>query len=292
MNSENKFFPIFVLTFLAIIWGSSFILIKKGLDVYSPDQVGTIRIVFAFLVMLPIALKHIRTIFKTHWKIILLFGTVSNLTPALLFALAETGLSSSLTGILNSLTPIFTLIVGTLFFSTQIQKAQIIGLVIGFAGSLALSFIGSGGELGEFNYYALFVVAATICYGFSANMVRKYFLTIQPVVLTSLAVFSVGPFSLIYLFTTDFTYKLFNADGALLSLFYLFLLGAVGTAFALVLFNRVIQTTSAVFASTVTYLIPIAAVIWGLIDNEALYPLHFVGMALIILGVFVVNKNK
>jgi drug/metabolite transporter (DMT)-like permease len=292
MNSENKFFPIFVLTFLAIIWGSSFILIKKGLDVYSPDQVGTIRIVFAFLVMLPIALKHIRTIFKTHWKIILLFGTVSNLTPALLFALAETGLSSSLTGILNSLTPIFTLIVGTLFFSTQIQKAQIIGLVIGFAGSLALSFIGSGGELGEFNYYALFVVAATICYGFSANMVRKYFLTIPPVVLTSLAVFSVGPFSLIYLFTTDFTYKLFNADGALLSLFYLFLLGAVGTAFALVLFNRVIQTTSAVFASTVTYLIPIAAVIWGLIDNEALYPLHFVGMALIILGVFVVNKNK
>ena len=292
MNSENKFFPIFVLTFLAIIWGSSFILIKKGLDVYSPDQVGTIRIIFAALALLPFALKNLQTAFKSQWKLFLLFGIVSNLTPALLFALAETGLSSSITGILNSLTPIFTLIVGALFFSTQIQKAQIIGLVIGFAGSLALSFIGSGGELGEFNYYALYVVAATICYGFSANMVRKYFLKVEPVVLTSLAVFSVGPFSLIYLLTTDFTSRLANVDGAWLSLFYLFILGAVGTAFALILFNRVIQTTSAVFASTVTYLIPIAAVIWGLIDNEALYPLHFVGMALIILGVFVVNKNK
>jgi drug/metabolite transporter (DMT)-like permease len=293
MNSDNKkFLPLLVLILLAIIWGSSFILIKKGLDVYSPDQVGTIRIVFAFLVMLPIAVKHIRTIFKTHWKIILPFGLVANLIPALLFALAETGLSSSVTGILNSLTPIFTLIIGALFFSTGIQKSQIAGLVIGFIGSLTLSFIGSSGSLGEFNYFALFVVAATICYGLSGNMVRKFFLEINSVILTSLAMFSIGPISLIYLLTTDFTYTLLNVEGAWTSLGYLFILGAVGTAFALILFNRVIQTTSAVFASTVTYLIPIAAVIWGLIDNETLYPLHYVGMALIILGVYVINKNK
>ena len=289
---KSKYFHIIILLFLAVIWGSSFILIKKGLVSFSPTQVGSIRIVVAFLVMLPVAIKHLATVYKEKWKTILIWGFLANLIPAVLFATAQTGLSSSLTGILNSLTPIFILIVGAAFYSTAIKSKQIIGLVIGFIGSFALSFVGSNGEFGSFNFYVLFVIGATICYGIAGNMVKVYFNKINSIVLTSLAMFSVGPFGLVYLLTTDFTHVLFNVDGAWLSLFYLIILGAVGTAFALVIFYKIIQQTSAVFASTVTYLIPIMALVWGIIDGEALYPLHFVGMALIIFGVWIVNKAK
>ena len=289
---ESKSLPVLILILLALIWGSSFILIKRGLDSFTAVQVGTIRVSFACLVMLPIAIKHLRTIYKYNWKKILTLGIVANLMPAILFAVAETGLSSSLAGILNSLSPIFTIIIGTMFFKVQMNKKQILGLIVGFAGSIGLSFIGSSGELGSFNFYALFVILATIFYGIAGNMVKEYFSKISSVALTSLAMFSIGPFGMAYLLTTDFTYKLQTLDGAWASLGYLFILGAVGTAFALVLFNKLIQITSAVFASTVTYLIPIAAVMWGLIDGEALFLMHFVGMALIILGVYIVNKNK
>ena len=289
---KSKFLPIIILFILSIIWGSSFILIKKGLEAFPPEQVGTIRVVFAFIVMLPIALKHLATIYKQYWKKIFALGMVANLIPALLFAVAQTGISSSLTGILNSLTPIFTLIIGAIAFSMGINRGQVWGLLISFIGSIALSFIGSQGNLGSFNFYALFVIGATICYGIGGNMIKYYFQKINSIALTSLAMFSIGPFALIFLFTTDFTYRVANIDGALLSLFYLFILGAVGTAFALVLFNKLIQITSAVFGSTVTYLIPIVAVIWGIVDGESLFLLHFVGMALIILGVYIVNKNK
>lgn len=289
---ESKFLPVFILIILSLIWGSSFILIKRGLDSFTAVQVGTIRVSFACLVMLPIAIKHLRTVYKYNWKKILTLGFVANLMPAVLFAVAETGLSSSLAGILNSLTPIFTIIIGTMFFKVPMNNKQTLGLIIGFAGSIVLSFIGSGGELGSFNYFALFVILATIFYGISANMVRTYFLKINSVILTSLAMFSIGPFGIAYLLTTDFVYKLQTLDGAWASLGYLFILGAIGTAFALVLFNKLIQITSAVFASTVTYLIPIAAVIWGIIDGEALFFFHFAGMVLIILGVYIVNKNK
>ena len=289
---ESKSLPVFILIILSLIWGSSFILIKRGLDAFSPVQVGAIRVTFACLVMLPIAVKHLRTVYKYHWKKILTLGFIANLMPAILFAAAETGLSSSLTGILNSLTPIFTIIIGTMFFKVPMSSKQTIGLVVGFTGSILLSFIGSSGELGTFNYFALFVILATLFYGISANMVKTYFLNINSVILTSLAMFSIGPFGIVYLLTTDFVYKLETLDGAWASLGYLFILGAVGTAFALVLFNKLIQITSAVFASTVTYLIPIAAVVWGLIDGESLFLMHFVGMALIILGVYIVNKNK
>lgn len=289
---ESKSLPIFILILLALIWGSSFILIKRGLDSFTPIQVGTIRVSFACLVMLPIAIKHLRTVYKYKWKKIFVLGFVANLMPAILFALAETGLSSSLAGILNSLTPLFTIMIGTLFFKVGMNRKQTLGLVVGLAGSIALSFIGSGGQLGSFNYYALFVILATIFYGFSSNMVKEWFSNIGSVVLTSLAMFSIGPFGIAYLATTDFVYKMQTLDGAWASLGYLFILGAVGTAFALVLFNKLIQMSSAVFASTVTYLIPIGAVIWGIIDGESLFFMHYVGMALIILGVYIVNKNK
>jgi drug/metabolite transporter (DMT)-like permease len=290
--SESKSYPIIILLFLSFIWGSSFILIKRGLDVFSPLQVGSIRVSFAFILLLPFALKYIKSVFRLKWKQIIIYGLLANFIPAILFAFAETGLSSSLTGILNSLTPMFTLLIGAMFFGISIHKQQTVGLAAGFVGSFLLSFIGSGGDFGSFNFYALFVVAATVCYGVSSNLVIRYFRKIDSLALTALAFFSLGGFALIYLLSSDFIYKMHNVDGAWTSLSYLFILSAFGTALALILFNRLIQVTTAVFASTVTYLIPITAVVWGIMDGEELYALHFVGMGLIIIGVYVVNRYK
>lgn len=288
----SNLYPILILTFLAIIWGSSFILIKKGLLAYSPVQVGTLRIVFACIVLLPIAIKNFKTIFPSNWKKLLVLGTIANLAPAILFAIAETNMSSSLAGMLNSLTPIFTIIIGAMFYRTKINMVLTFGLSLGLIGSVILSLVGSGGELGSFNIYALFVIAATLLYGIAGNLIKKYVGKIDPVVLVSLTMLAVGPFSLIFLLSTDFIHQTTSHPDALFSMISIFILGALGTAFALAIFNKLIKMTNAVFASSVTYLIPIAAIAWGIIDNEALFPLHFLGMGIIILGIFLINKNK
>jgi drug/metabolite transporter (DMT)-like permease len=284
--------PYFILIFLSIVWGSSFILIKRGLDAFDALQVGTLRITFASLVILPIALRYLKSVYKHNWKKFVALGLVANFLPAILFAAAETELKSSLAGILNSLTPMMTMIIGAAAFRTPMNKNQILGLAIGLIGSITLSFVDSKGGLGSFNFFALFVLAATVCYGTGANMVKTFFININPVVLTSLAMFSIGPISIVYLFSTDFLEIMAVSPDAWSSLGYLFILGALNTAFAVIFFNKLIQITTAVFASTVTYLMPIVAVIWGIVDGEALFILHFLGMGLIILGVYLVNRYK
>ncbi len=290
--NEHPSYQWIILGVLSVIWGSSFILMKKGLESFSAAQVGSVRIVFASLVLLPIALRNFKKVYKANWKKFLTLGLIANFIPAILFATAETGLSSSLTGILNSLTPMFTFIIGIVAFKNHMNFKQAIGLVIGFSGTLILTFVGNNGEPGSFNYFALFVIAATTCYGISGNMVKTYFSNVNSVVLTSLAMFSIGPIGFIYLTTTDFFSKLATQPSAWESLGFVFLLGVVGTALAVILFNRLIQYTTAVFATSVTYLIPIVAVFWGLLDGESLYPLHFLGMFIIIIGVYIVNNSK
>jgi len=289
---QRQSFPILVLIFLSLIWGSSFILIKKGLLAYSPLQVGTLRILFASIVLLPIAIKNMSSIIKIHWKKLFLLGLISNLIPAILFATAETEMSSSLAGMLNALTPVMTTIVGVLFYKSKISMPIALGLAIGFAGSFVLSFVGGSGELGNFNFYALFVILATLLYGISGNMVKEYVKTFNPVVLVSLATLLTAPISLVILFSSDFTTRITSHPDALLSLLSIFILGSIGTAFALAIFNKLIKSTSAVFASSSTYLIPIVAIGWGILDGESLFPLHFVGMALIIVGIIILNKYK
>ncbi len=289
---QKKSFPVLVLIFLSIIWGSSFILIKKGLLAYSPLQVGTLRIIFASIVLLPIALKNIKGNIKTHWKKLLILGLISNLIPAILFATAETEMSSSLAGMLNALTPVMTIVIGVLFYKSKISLPIAIGLLIGFSGSLVISFVSGTGELGTFNYYALFVILATLLYGISGNMIKEYVNNFNPVVLVALATLLTVPISLAILFTTDFTTRVASHPDALFSLLSIFILGSIGTAFALAIFNKLIKSTSAVFASSVTYLIPIVAIGWGFLDGEALFPLHFAGMGLIIVGIVILNKYK
>ena len=290
MLKNQKYLSTIILTALSIIWGSSFILIKKSLVGFSAGQVGALRMIFAFIVLLPIALPRLKSINLSQYKFLFIVGLTANLIPAFLFAFAETGLESGLTGVLNSLTPMFTLLVGIIAFKNKLHWGELTGLIIGLIGSAGLSFVGASGELSSMNYYALFVVAATLCYGISANVIKHKLSEFNPKVLTSISIFTIAPFAIVYLFTTDFFPRFQNSSEAWMSLGAVFILGAVGTAFALILFNRLIQTTSAVSATSVTYLIPIVAVLWGIVDGESFFPLHLLGMALIILGVYLVTK--
>ncbi|MEE9432490.1 MAG: DMT family transporter [Melioribacteraceae bacterium] len=288
----KTFFPILVLIFLSIIWGISFLLIKKGLLAFSPMQVAALRIVFASAVLFPIAIKHINIEFKIYWKQIIFLGLISNLIPAILFAEAQTKINSSLAGMLNSLVPIFTMIIGVLFYKIKINFLLSMGLLIGLIGSVVLSFVSSEGNLGVFNFYALYVIMATILYGISGNMIKGMVQKIRPTILISLQLLAMSPIAIIILINTNIYSSVVTNENAMFSLGSLFILGAIGTALAGSIFINLVKHTSALFASATTYLIPITAIIVGLLDDEVLFPLHFVGIGLIIVGVIIINKFR
>lgn len=289
LKEDKSLFSWGLLLVLALIWGSSFILIKKGLMVFSAAEVGALRILFAALVSLPIAVPVLRKLSKRHLWLLLFIGFLGSFIPAFLFAFAETAISSSLTGILNALTPLCVLIVGAVFFGRHITMKSSLGLAIGFTGTLLLILSGNG-KVGGINYYALLVVLAALCYGFNLNIIKEYLSDVRPVTITSVSLLFVGPLSLIYLlFFSDFTTSVVEA-GAGWPLIAIILLGVVGTTAALILFNKLVQMQSAVFASLVTYLIPVVAVFWGLLDGESLTLLHFAGMVAILGGVYVANR--
>lgn len=289
-KKESKSFQWVLIFILSIIWGSSFILIKKGLEAYSPVQVGSLRIFFAFIVLLPVALKHFKSVPLKEKKIIFIIGLLGNLVPAYLFSQAETRLSSSLAGILNGLTPIFTMLISILAFKNKLKVWQIIGVLIALIGSVGISFINSDGALGELNFYVFYIIFATFLYGICTNLTKSYLSNVKPIAIASLALLFVSPLSLgLILFSG--TYEVFiTNEYAISSTFYIFLLGCFGTAIALIFYNRLIHLTSAVFASSVTYLMPIVAVVWGIIVGESFSFLHLIGMFFIIFGVYKVNK--
>lgn len=280
-----------LLFILSLIWGSSYILIKKGLVYFTPIQVGTIRITFAFLVMLPFALKRFKSIPKNKWKFIAFTGLVSNLIPAILFAIAQTKIESSLTGILNALSPLFTLIFAVYLFKFKVNSFQIAGFFLGFAGTIILSLINSSGGFGNMNVYVWLIVLATICYAISLNLIKYYLSDVSSLTITSLALLVAGPVSMILLFTTDFIERINMSGNFFIALTYIAVLGIFGTAIALVLYTKLIQMTTAIFASSVTYLVPVVAIMWGFLDGEILYPLHFAGMIFILLGIYFINKT-
>ncbi len=293
MAKKEDFIAWGLLLVLALVWGSSFILIKKGLVVYSAGQVGAIRILSASLFLLPLAIRRLSTINKKHWLLLLSVGLVGSFIPAFLFAKAQTNLPSSVAGILNALTPLFTMIIGALFFTQKISVRTTIGLIMGFLGSAVLIVGGSGGDLSQLNYYAFLVVLATIFYGINLNLIKYKISDLTAKTITSISLFIVGPPSAIYLFgLSDFVDKTQNVPGAWFSLGSLVLLGVMGTAIALILFNYLVKITTPIFTSSVTYIIPVVAVFWGIFDGERLQLEHYIGMIFIIIGVYLANRKK
>jgi drug/metabolite transporter (DMT)-like permease len=287
-----------LLLVLACIWGTSFILMKKGLVVFSALELGAIRVSVASLLLLPFALRHVRKVDPSRFKWLGLSGVVGTLIPAFLFAYAETKLASGLAGVLNALTAVFTLLVGALLFGQRLTGLRVLGIALGLAGTVVLMLLGgSGGAAtpsGEGNaWYGLYIVLATIGYGISVNVIKYRLHGLTPVAVTSLLLMLIGGPALVYLLAgTAFLHKLAVQPGAWTAFGYIALLATMSTAVAMVLFNRLIQQSTALFASSSTYLIPIVALALGALDGEAFNAWHLLGMLIILAGVLIVHRAK
>jgi drug/metabolite transporter (DMT)-like permease len=279
-----------ILIALALIWGSSFILIKKGLIGLDPFQLGSLRIIFCAVFLLIVGFKSLASIAQHQWKFIAVTSLFGTFIPAYLFAIAETKVSSSICSILNSLTPLNTLILGALVFGLTFRRNQFIGIIIGLIGTAVLIFSGNNQEGSENYYYSVLVLIATVCYATNVNLIKKYLSDVKPLSITT------GNFvvmlipAIAILFCTDFTTKMDLAQTHT-AMFYVMILGIVGTGVANVIFYKLIQISSPIFASSVTYLIPIVACFWGLFDNELLTSLQLLGAFIILVGVYLANKK-
>ncbi|MEO6252545.1 MAG: DMT family transporter [Ferruginibacter sp.] len=276
---------------LSVIWGSSFIMMKEGLLHLSAFQVASLRIVFSGIVLLPSAIKHFKSIPANKLLVIFISGVLGSLLPAYLFCVAELGIDGALAGTLNSLTPIFVIITGVLFFKSKTADNKILGILVAFTGSLLLLF-SKGHMLESQNMrYVSFVVLATISYGFNVNMVYKYLRDIGSLQIAAVALtLNAVPALIVLVLTGYFSLPLTDA-GILYSTGQAALLGIIGTAIASVIFYKLVKSAGTVFASMVTYGIPIIANFWGLIYGEEVGWKQFACLLLILAGVYLANRK-
>lgn len=275
------------LLLIGFIWGSSFILMKKGLLVFTDGQVAALRIGLAWLVTMPFLFPSLRGITREQWGILLVVGLFGNGIPAFLFTAAQMHLDSAVVGMLNSLVPVLTVVFGAMAFGLRVNSGQAIGILVGLAGALLL-IIPDG--ISEFRWPALLVVAASSCYAFNLNIVKRYLQEVPTMVITAGGFLWVGPGCIAYLLLTDFTEHM-QMPGAAIALGAVVLLAVVGTALAVLIFNALIQRAGPVFASTVTYVVPVFAVMWGMLDGEHLKIAQAIGVATVLFGVHLINKS-
>ncbi|HLF51010.1 DMT family transporter [Flavobacterium sp.] len=275
----------FLLIVLALIWGSSFILIKRGLVALTPFQLGSLRIIFAAVFLLIIGLKSLALIPLGKWKYIVLTAFFGTFLPVYLFSFAQTEINSSVSAILNSLTPLYTLLLGAFAFGLLFERRQLFGVIVGLIGCVLLIFNGAINNPGQNYYYAILVVIASVCYAVNVNLIKKYLSDLTPLSITT------GNFTillipaLLVLSFTDF-FAVVQQPEVQHSIVFILILGIVGTGIANIIFFRLIQMSSPIFASSVTYLIPIVAFFWGLLDNESLSLIQFLGAFIILFGVY------
>jgi len=297
---SEKSINLVILILLALIWGSSFVLMAKiltdsnGASLYSPLSLGALRLVLAGLSLSPIALYRLKNTPLDQLRSMSVVGILGNGLPAFLFAISLTRIESGIAGILNSLTPLFTVIIGAAMFQAFIKKKAIIGVVLGLIGALGLvlSKTPKGSNSDDYLLYAFFIVAATLCYAISVNTIQHKLKGIPSISIAAIGLFIVSIPAAFILAFSDFYDVLTTHPEGLNGLFYALILSVIGTALALVLFNRLVQSSSAVFASMVTYLIPIVAIIWGIIFGETYGWIQLLFAGVILAGVFIVRKNK
>lgn len=288
MNSKQLKW--FYLITLAFIWGSSFILIKRGLVGLTPIQLGSLRIIFAAIFLLLIGFKSLSKIPLQQWKYIALTATLGTFIPAFLFSIAQTQIDSSVSAILNSLTPLNTMILGGIAFGLSFKRAQIFGVIIGLIGTFLLIINGAIHHPEQNYYYAILIIIASICYATNVNLIKKYLSDLSPLSIST-GNFLVLLFpALVILFFSGF-FDVIAVDSVRHSVLFIMILGVVGTGIANILFFKTIQISSPVFATSVTYLIPIVAFSWGLLDGEMLTPVQFLGAFIILVGVYLSAKK-
>lgn len=281
------------LCLLALVWGSSFILIKKGLVGLSALQVGSLRTVFAALFLLIIGFRSLRHIRGKQWKWIAFSGFFGTFFPAYLFSFAETEIDSAIVSILNSTTPLLSMLVGIALFEAAFVKRKFIGVMVGLAGTVALIWSGANVNPEQNYWYSLLVILASLFYGFNANVIKKHLQSLPALAITTGNFMVIAVPAFIVLATTGFfSAEVLSDPDAALSLFYIGILGVVGTGAALIVFNKLIQISDPVFSTSVTYLVPIVALSWGILDGEKFSLIQLFSGAVIIVGVLIVNSRQ
>jgi drug/metabolite transporter (DMT)-like permease len=290
MNTEQKKW--FFLFILAITWGSSFILIKKGLQGLSPLQLGSLRTLISALFIFTIGFKSLKTIQSHQWKWIVITGFLGTFFPSFLFAFAETEVDSGVVSILNSLVPLNTILIGLAVFKITSTKTQVFGVILGFIGASMLIFNSMELHPDQNYLYAGFVVLATVMYASSVNIIKRYLQDVKPIAIaTGNFVAIVIPAVLVLSFSNFFTTQTFENDAIYSSIGCVAILSLFGTVMAKIIFNTLIQISSPVFASSVTYLMPVVALLWGLLDGEVFGLNQGLASLLIVSGIYLANKK-
>lgn len=288
-NSDQKWGYLII---LSMIWGSSFILIKKSLLGFTPIQVGGLRILFASLLLFLIGFKSLKTLEKADWKWVVVAGLCSSFFPPFFFALAQTEISSGITSILNSVAPLFTTLVGIALFGLALKGRQILGVFIGLLGTVVLIAAGMENNINQNYWYSFFIIFSALGYAFNINIIKKHLSHLSPLAVTT-ASFGVAFFPALILLIYSGVFSHFVDSAAMQqAVWYLLALALLGTALANILFNKLIKLSSPVFAASVTYLIPLVAVLWGFLDGERISMVQLLGGLIILFGVWLVNRKK
>lgn len=265
---------------------------KRGLESFTSAEVAALRISIAFLSLLPLMVKHYKIDLKKYGKGLLMMGVFGNLLPAFLFTAAETRISSSLAGMLNALTPLFTIIIAMLWTGFRPNKNQTIGVLAGLVAAIALMYFEGGASSDDNFMYGGLIVLATVFYAISVNAIRKYLFDLKPITASVWSFTFIGSGTLIWvLFGSNVQHTLATDVEALSALGFVTILAVVGTASAVVMYNYLIRLSGAVFASSCTYLIPVVAVMWGIVDGESVNLAQLVAIGGIIASVWMIHRK-
>ena len=291
MSDNNKKWVYLIL--LSVIWGSSYILIKKTLIGVSPLQLGSLRVIFTTMVLFILGFSSLKKIPKDKWKWIILTGYIGSFFPSFFFAFAQTEIDSGVAAILNCLTPLATLIIGVVFYKFIIDSKQILGVIIGLFGSFLLIYEGSTINPDQNFLFVGFIITASVCYATSVNMLKAHLQDVPAISIALGNFLCILPPALIILFYSGFmNINVIESPKVQNALFYIIVLSVFGSAFAKILFNKFVQIASPVFASSVTYTLPVVAVMWGLLDGETINFRQILATIVILIGVYFANRRS
>ena len=281
------------LTVLSIVWGSSYILIKWGLVALTPLQLGSLRLLITTIALLLVGYPSLRGLTRYHWKWLAITGYVGTFLPAFLFAFAQQHIESAVAAILSALTPLLTLIFGVLFFKIKVLRKQYLGVAIGLMGSMGLVWGGLSTSEILNPEYLLLIVMATCCYAINIHFLKIHLVQVGVMAITLGNFIFMAPVALIILLSSDFfSAKTFEHPEIYTSMGYITVLALAGSAFAKYLFNKFVKITSAIFASSVTYTLPIVALFWGISDGETITAFQLFSTVIILFGVYLSHQKK
>ncbi len=291
MSEQNRKWLYLIV--LSLIWGTSYILIKKGLEGFSPVQLGAVRIVMAALFLFIIGFRSMQQIGRHQWKWIAVTAAAGSFLPIFFYAFAQTEIDSSIASILNSLVPLFTILIGYLAFRIRFTSGQVVGVLVGLLGASLLIFLGVEVNPDQNYWYSGLVILATLGYAFNANIIKSKLQEVPPMAIAVGNFACMLPAATVILFVSEaFSEEVRAGNYFWSSLGYLVILCALGTCVAKIMFNRLIQISSPVFSVSVTYLIPVVGIFWGLLDNETFTLWQLLASLIILLGVYLVNKKR